>query len=76
MKRFYNKSLNVLKETNKELADDIDSYVCYLEHIQAVLINEISQTPSTCSEILLLEKLGYGPGKKGLVGRSDGQGKE
>ena len=58
MKRFYDKSLNALKGINKELADDINSYVLFLEHIQAVLVAELglSATPSGND---LLRRLGY-----------------
>ena len=58
MKRFYNKSLKTLERSHKELTDDINSYVCYLEHIQAVLISELAKN-ETWSSAMLSKRLGY-----------------
>jgi len=57
MKRFYREAIKHIEGYNKELGDDINNYVCYLEHIKNVLISELSRS-NTIGGNLLLSKLG------------------
>lgn len=58
MKRFYLSAIASLTESNRELADDIESYVRYVEHERSVLVSEISRNRSLAGN-LLLNRLGY-----------------
>lgn len=64
MKRNYSKAIDVLIDIkHRELADDINDYVNYIEHERVVLINELSRC-DTMGAKSLLTRPGFKPKSK------------